>query len=258
MALISSMNPVRAGSTSSMIPSAVLGALVLSAMAACAPDTVNVQRSQQFSPDSVKRIALLPFSALPGSRGVYRSMGDGPVPNLGNSEIRQSFETTSGPVPLRSHATTIAVPESAPALITHMVFTNLLGRPGLDTTSPDIAAGSLPKGRPIPELIKSRSENQRISQSLGVDALLYGVVRVYREREGAKLAAIPAAVGFEMYLVDGKTGLMVWKGDFFEEQKPLTEDVKGFFARGGTFITAEELARSGVHRVMSRFPVGQS
>ena len=222
-------------------------------MAACAPDTVSIQRSSQFSPKSIKRIALLPFSALPGSRGVYQSVGEGPSPNLGSSEIRQTFDSTSGPLPLRSHATTIAVPESAPNLVTHMVYTNLVSRAGLQTIAPGIAAASIPTGVAVSKLMKSRSEVQRLSKSLAVDAILYGTVRVYRERAGTKLAAIPAAVGFDVYLVDGRTGLVLWKGDYFEEQKPLTEDVRGFFARGGTFITAEELARSGVHRVMERF-----
>lgn len=227
--------------------------ILMGGMTACAPDTVSVQRSHQFSPKSIKRIALLPFSALPGSRGVYQSVGEGPSPNLGTSEIRQSFDSTSGPLPLRSHSTTIAVPESAPNLITHMVFSNLVSRPGLQTIAPEIAAASIPNGMAVSELMKSKGEIQRLGKSLAVDAILYGVVRVYRERAGTKLAAIPAAVGFEVSLIDGRTGLVLWKGDYFEEQKPLTEDVRGFFSRGGTFVTAEELARSGVHRVMERF-----
>ena len=227
--------------------------LFMGGITACAPDTVGIQRSNQFSPGSIKRIALLPFSALPGSRGVYQSAGEGPAPYIETSEIRQSFETTTGPVPLRAHATTITVPASAPGLITNMVYTNLLSRPGLKTIAPEIASALIPKGMSVSELMKSRVEIQQLSKSLAVDALLFGVVRVYRERAGTKLAAIPAAVGFDINLVDGKTGVVLWKGDFFEEQKPLTEDLRGFFARGGTFVTAEELARSGVHRVMERF-----
>ena len=44
--------------------------------------------------------------------------------------------------------------------------------------------------------------------------------------------------------------------DYFEEQKPLTQDLQGFFERGGRWVTAEELARSGVKRVMQRLPLG--
>lgn len=232
--------------------------LLLGGLTACAPDTVRIQRSSQWSPESITRIALFPFTALPGSRGVYQSLGEGSAPNLGTSEIRQSFDSISGPFPQRSHSTTIAVPAAAPPLITNMVYANLVSRSGLDTTAPEIAVHSTPKGVVVSDLMKSRGQIQQLGQSLAVDAILFGVVRVYRERAGTRLAAIPAAVGFEVNLVDGRTGVVLWKGDYFEEQKPLTEDVRGFFARGGTFVTAEELARSGVHRMMEHFPLGKS
>ena len=258
MALRYVRTPITSCRATKIVSGVLSLALLMGGLAACAPDTVRIQRHSQFSPDSVKRIALLPLAVLPGSRGVYKSVGEGPGPIPGPQEIRQSFDSTSGPFPLRSHSTTIAVPDFAPDLITKMVYANLLSRSGLQTTAPEISVRSVPQNMPVFELINSRSEIQRLGQALGVDAILYGIVRVYREREGTKLAAIPAAVGFELYLVDGKTGVVLWKGDFFEEQKPLTEDVLGFFSRGGTFVTAEELARSGVHRVMERFPVGES
>jgi len=82
-------------------------------------------------------------------------------------------------------------------------------------------------------------------------------VRVYRERDGQKFAAIPAAVGFDVQLINAKNGIVIWRGDYFEEQKPLTEDLKGFIERGGKWVTAEELARSGAKRVMERLPLGK-
>jgi len=45
-------------------------------------------------------------------------------------------------------------------------------------------------------------------------------------------------------------------GDYFEEQKPLTHDFKGFLERKGRFLTAEELARAGVARVLHQLPLG--
>lgn len=259
MALSHLTPPVMSGNIRTMMAPGVLTLLLLmGGMTACAPDTVIIKRSSQFSPDSIRHIALLPFGALPGSRGVYQSAGDGPGPIAGTPEIRQSFDSTSGPFPLRSHSTTIAVPAAAPSLITNMVYTELLSRSGLQTIAPELAVRSVPKSMAASELIKSRHEIQQLGQTLSVDAILYGVVRVYRERAGSKLGAIPAAVGFELYLLDGKTGVVLWEGDYFEEQKPFTEDVLGFFSRGGTFVTAEELARSGVQRVMERFPLGKS
>ncbi|MCA9478897.1 MAG: hypothetical protein KC545_00875, partial [Nitrospira sp.] len=62
---------------------------------------------------------------------------------------------------------------------------------------------------------------------------------------------------FELYLVRPSDGTALWKGEYYEEQKPLTEDVVGFFEKGGGFVTVDELADLGVQKVMKAFPVGQ-
>ena len=71
------------------------------------------------------------------------------------------------------------------------------------------------------------------------------------------MGAKPAAVGFEMFLVRPSDGTILWKGEFFEEQKPLTQDIVGFFEKSGGFVTAQELSELGVKKVMEAFPVGQ-
>ena len=94
-------------------------------------------------------------------------------------------------------------------------------------------------------------------KKLSLDAVIFGHVRVFRERAGQKFAAIPAAVGFDVQVINAQDGTSVWAGDFFEEQKPFTQDFKGMLERGGKWVTAEELARSGVKRVMQRLPIGK-
>ena len=89
------------------------------------------------------------------------------------------------------------------------------------------------------------------------DRVIVGQVRVFRERAGQKFAAIPAAVGFDVQVINAQDGTAVWAGDFFEEQRPFTQDFKGMLERGGEWITAEELARSGVKQVMRRLPIGK-
>ena len=96
----------------------------------------------------------------------------------------------------------------------------------------------------------------RIGKRLSADAVIQGLVRIYRERDGSRIAANPAAVGFDLQLIDTNTGDTLWVGEYYEEQKPFTEVVQGFFERGGTFVTAEELAQSGVARLMKQFPIG--
>ncbi len=97
---------------------------------------------------------------------------------------------------------------------------------------------------------------QEVGTRLKVDGVVAGLVRTYREREGSKLGAKPAAVGFEVYLLRPSDGMVLWTGEFFEEQKPLNQDVVGFFEKGGGFVTADKLAELGVNKVMKAFPVG--
>ncbi|MGB0911038.1 MAG: hypothetical protein ACPGYT_11805, partial [Nitrospirales bacterium] len=97
-----------------------------------------------------------------------------------------------------------------------------------------------------------------VGSGLDVDAVVMGLVRTYRERVGTKIGATPASVGFEVHLVDPKSGKIYWTGEYYEEQKPMTEDFMGFVERGGVFVTAHELAEYGVHKMMKQFPVGNT
>ncbi len=115
----------------------------------------------------------------------------------------------------------------------------------------------------VPEVVKEEKSSPSLAQQAkdaadqwNVDGVIMGLVRTYRQREGSKLGAKPAAVGFEVFLVRPADGVVLWKGEFYEEQKPLTEDFVGFFEKSGGFVTAEELAELGVRKVMKRFPVG--
>jgi len=87
------------------------------------------------------------------------------------------------------------------------------------------------------------------------DAALIGQVLLYQERVGNRMGASPpAAVGFEVKVV-AADGQVLWVGNYFERQRPMTEDLMGFIRRW-TFVTAEELARYGVDEVMKQFPFG--
>jgi hypothetical protein len=49
---------------------------------------------------------------------------------------------------------------------------------------------------------------------------------------------------------------MLWVGNYYEQQKPMTQDFLGFVQHGGVFVTAEELAQFGADEVLKRFPFG--
>jgi hypothetical protein len=91
----------------------------------------------------------------------------------------------------------------------------------------------------------------------GSDAALIGRVLIYRERDGSKWGANPAAVGFEVKLI-GSDGITLWSANYYERQRPLIEDLTGFWQHGGGFVTAEELAEYGAERIVRAFPFGTS
>ena len=104
---------------------------------------------------------------------------------------------------------------------------------------------------PTPEAI-----GQNVANQLKVDAAMIGQVLVYQERVGSRLGASPpASVGFEAKLV-AADGQVLWVGNYYERQRPMTEDLMGFIRRHGAFVTAEELAQYGVEELLKEFPFG--
>jgi hypothetical protein len=95
-----------------------------------------------------------------------------------------------------------------------------------------------------------------VAKQLKADAALMGYVSMYQERVGSRLGADPAAsVGFDVKMV-AADGRVLWIGQYYERQRPLTEDFVGFVKRYGVFVTAEELAEYGVEEVLKEFPFG--
>ena len=223
----------------------------------CAPDTVTVKTHPTFEPASIKTVAVIPFTSAPGSPGVYQSLAEPPSPDVGPSEILPSFSESASPVPPRSHVAKVSVPPGAAEAVTEMVYAHLRLRPGLRTVPPEEVSRTLNRLGLKRSTVSIQQLARELGKALSLDAVITGRVRVYRERAGQEFAAIPAAVGFDIQLIDAKDGTVAWMGDYFEEQKPLTEDVKGFFERGGRWVRVEELARSGVKRVMQRLPIGE-
>lgn len=224
---------------------------------ACAPDTVSIKSHPHFVPRAINKVAIAPFRVAQRERGISLAFRTPPPADLDNPQIHQSLGSVSGSsVPGRSRPVQVSVPDSVPDMIRHMVYSQLRLKPRIQVIPPE-TVGRILGSQEGSALARDRREAARLlGQQLAVDAILEGVIRVYREREGTKFAAHPAAVGFEFRLVGARDGKVLWAGDFFEEQKPLTHDFKGFLERGGTFVTAEELARTGVVRVLQSLPLG--
>ncbi len=227
--------------------------VMLCAGAACAPDTVTVREYPHFAPHAITRVAIAPFRGVKDARAGAPSFG-APPPDQDDAGIRRSLR---GAAPARrlAGASTVSVPPFAPEAIRHMVYARLKRNPRVRVVPPDAVEDILRDADAEGDAGARRA--QRLGRRLEVDAVIEGVVRVYREREGASFAAIPAAVGFELRLRGAGDGGVLWVGEYFEEQKPLTQDARGFFERRGAFVTAEELARDGVMRVLRRLSLGE-
>jgi len=222
----------------------------------CVPSKVQVQSAPQFDPSTISSLAILPFQALQVPQGGYGQTREGV---RDPEEIRTQFRLPGADQSRLSDSQhdRYSVSEAAAQYITTRVEFVLRTRPALrvireGAVAPDTPLGDDPTGASLRALAKE------VGDRLNVDGVMMGLVRTYREREGTRMGAKPAAVGFEMYLVQPSDGTVLWKGEFFEEQKPLTQDVVGFFEKGGGFVTARELAALGVKKVLETFPVGET
>ena len=105
---------------------------------------------------------------------------------------------------------------------------------------------------PIQEIL------QKTGTELEADGIVVGYVYRFRERKGYPYSVKrPASVAFEIHLVRVKDGAIVWRGNFDKTQTSLMENLlqmSWFFREGGQWVTAEELAREGVERLLDTYP----
>ena len=107
----------------------------------------------------------------------------------------------------------------------------------------------------------SLSEKDMIIQAgrtLGADAVIYGVVYRYVERVGTKYAVdSPASVAFDIHLIHVADGSLLWSGYFDETQESLSQNLLNlgtFIKRRASWISAREMAMSGIEDIMKTFP----
>jgi hypothetical protein len=222
----------------------------------CVPSKVQVQSAPQFNPFTISSIAILPFQALQTPQWGYGQAHEGV---RDPEEIRTQFRLPGADQmrPSDSSQDLYSVSDTAAKFITTQVELILRARPALRV----IGAGEVGHSANLGDKRSDtslRALAKEVGDRLNVDGVLMGMVRTYREREGTRMGAKPAAVGFEIFLVQPSDGTVLWKGEFFEEQKPLTQDVVGFFEKSGGFVTARELSELGVQKVLETFPVGKT
>lgn len=90
------------------------------------------------------------------------------------------------------------------------------------------------------------------------DAVLVGFLYRFRERVGKGYSVeSPASVAFGMHLIRTADAHTIWSANFDETQKSLGENLfqlGSFLSRGGRWVTAEDMAVSGLDKILKKFP----
>jgi hypothetical protein len=93
---------------------------------------------------------------------------------------------------------------------------------------------------------------------MDADVVLVGFVYRFRERVGKGYGAeSPASVAFDIHLIRVADVRTIWSAHFNETQKSLGDNLfrlGSFISRGGRWLTAEELADSGLEEIFEKFP----
>lgn len=98
-----------------------------------------------------------------------------------------------------------------------------------------------------------------MGRKLNADAVVSGTIYRFRQRIGTRFSVdTPASVAFDIHLVRVADGRLIWVGYFDETQQSLSENLfklSTFIKGGWAWVTAEELARIGLDKVLATFPV---
>jgi hypothetical protein len=231
-----------------------LSCLALAAMigAGCGGSKVTTKASNELPRYQIRSIALVPFTSIATPQ--VREQGDpflSTPQSVRRSDMSMAVQSNVEPPP----KPTAAVPGYAAEKVTQLFWKRLQSREGVHVLPPGDSAKAAPS---TVETVKATPETAAaaLAKRLKADAALIGQVLVFQERVGSRLGASPpASVGFEVKAV-AADGQVLWVGNYYERQRPMTEDFMGFLQRWGAFVTAEELAQFGVDEVLKEFPFG--
>ena len=237
---------------SNMKWSMALVGIALLMVAGCSGSKVTTKASAELSRYQIRIIALVPFTTLATPQVRDGSDQHFSVP----PEVRRSDMAMAVPPsieqPLRQ---TVTVPAGAGEIVTQLLWNRLKTRQGMTVLSPGEVTRAL-TSQAVSQLSAGQSPAVAVAKQLKADASLIGQVRVYQERVGGRFGASPpATVGFEAKVI-AADGQVLWEGNYYEKQRPMTEDLMGFIQRRGVFVTAEELAAYGVEHMLNEFPFG--
>ena len=235
-----------------LTPHALMLTVLVLAIAGCSGSKVTTRSSGELPRYQIHTIALVPFTTLatPQVRDVIDQTFSVP-PGARRSDMAIAVPPNTEQ-PLRQ---TVTVPTGAGDIVTQLLWSRLKTRQGVTVLSPSEVVKAL-TSQALAQPSAGQSPAVTVAKQLKADASLIGQVLVYQERVGGRFGASPpATVGFEAKVV-AADGQVLWEGNYYEKQRPMTEDLMGFIHRHGVFVTAEELANYGVEQMLLEFPFG--
>jgi hypothetical protein len=215
----------------------------------CSGAKVTTKASEELPRYTVNRLALVPLTAIATPQAREQSQPYLSTPqSVSRSDISVSVPSNAEPLPRQ----TVTVPAFAAEKVTELFWNRLQKKEGLQVVAGAETAKAVGLG-PDADL---QTVGATVARKLNADAALVGQVRVWQERVGSRLGASPpASVGFEVKAV-ASDGQVLWVGNYYEQQRPMGEDLLGFIQRKGAFVTAEELAEYGVEELLEKLPFG--
>jgi hypothetical protein len=194
-------------------------AAAVAALLGCSQNLVQVRDTGRTEALSLRRVAVTPFRAQP---------------RAGAQEL----------------------PAGASDLIASYVAEGLAQR-GLDV----VPASDVAQAVGAEQGADLRRSLSVASEQFGADALVSGTVYRFRDRDGEALGTLhPASAGFDVRIHRAGDGKLLWSGVFDHTQVPLGENAltAAQYPGGGTrWLTAEELARWGAHKITQEIPLAK-
>ncbi len=205
--------------------------------AACQPIGVLTEKPPFFS--NIHKIMVLPFKNM---AAVYGENVNVRCPVCGNVFM------------------TSVVSGDAQNILTDSLFSILKNYENTEIVPPVKAQAALiDQLRNTGERLSERKLIEETGRTFGVDAAIFGYVYRFKERVGSRYSIeSPASVAFGLHLINVKTGRTLWLGHFNETQQSLSENVfklRTFFQRKGSWITAREMATSGLEDLFRTIPM---
>jgi hypothetical protein len=154
-----------------------------------------------------------------------------------------------------------ATPPSVAAILVARHLSEAIAARGTEVIPAEDVQRALGIEDPAAQRIPSSTLARLVFERFGADAVIVGAVHRYRDRRGEAMGAMePAAVGFEVTLLNAPQGQKLWRATFDESQAPLSDNIfnAGRYPGGGSrWLTAEELARWGAEEVALALPTGR-